>query len=414
MSAMTYNGVNFPYVMVTRFTQTAVGDDQGDTDWCYLKSDLTVQAILNLCHLPMIAPDVAAGAAKNPQDVANLIRSRLLQRRRRLSFTFNGINMIPEPQAGLDGVVDARNGPIPQSCDWVELNNTTILFNYNIIAHHWENNQVNAASPLTTNRIGNDVLYNRWSESVEIDQCNYTTRTRNGKFVIRSDNASAVVADLMRNAMATVGIPPGFIRQSARYTVDPSGLALEYAVTDKEAFKMPPFVAGNRIMKADGKYSEETSRGGAKKFISCTVSLEGDKYTDQMTLVETAVKIVMTKLATNGATLAKGSGSILEGAHLDVDMYENKVTFSARAMATSVRGRVARATLNYKTTATPLSEGVSTPPIHELRGSAGRVLQAAAYYDPSIITTRIVVAPGGGTQLNRGLEPGQAGLTQEP
>jgi len=94
------------------------------------------------------------------------------------------------------GTVDAKNGPQPQSCNVTQLTNTSFLLHVHVVAHYWENNGVGTQTPLSTGNLsGSDVLSNRWTESVDLDENQFTTKTRSGKFIIRTDNVDGFVAD---------------------------------------------------------------------------------------------------------------------------------------------------------------------------------------------------------------------------
>src|SRR5690606_15107838 len=114
-------------------------------------------------------------------------------------------------------------------------------------------------------------------EIIEIDDRNYSRRTREGKYRIRSDNFQGQIADQFRRDLAVVSIPNGFLRKSAKYTQTPDGLGLEYHIVDEEVYKPPPAPA----FKAQGSYTEEVTRGGVNRYCEVNVRLEGDKITDQ-------------------------------------------------------------------------------------------------------------------------------------
>ncbi len=412
MSVIRYNNVSLPYAYTSRFNQEAVRDES-DTDWHMTKIEVICQCVLNTAYLQAIAPDlIGLFSVENAADIMNVIRTRLLTHRKTLSVQFNGTELIPQPQGNNPGTVDAANGPKPQSCIITQLTNTTFLVTYHIIAHYWENTEVDEASANgVVNNPGNNVLFNRWEETAEIDDCNYTRRIRNGRFKIRSDNVDGTIADNIRSKMAVVGVPEGFMRESSHYTISPDGLAIAYRVTDKEVFKMPP----NPAFKADGEYIESTTMKGVQRWGQVRVKLQGDRATDQNELIKKSVIICSSKLSINGASqtdIAKGF-SILDMASIQVGMYENYVECNMRArMKPRTKGRIdGVAGINFKSmTETPLSPFTQKRPAYRDFGTAGFLLQAAAYYDPNITTT--VLSPTG--QLSVGQEVGTAGRTLEP
>ncbi len=138
MSLLSYNGVFLPYSTATQFDQRALRDES-DTDWYLTEFNIKAQCVVNKNYLGLLAPDLAPGGVPVTDNAAAImaaIRTRLMQHRRRLSFTFNGVELIPQPQQGVPGTVDAQNGPKPQSCQIVQLTNVTFLIVYHIIARY--------------------------------------------------------------------------------------------------------------------------------------------------------------------------------------------------------------------------------------------------------------------------------------
>ena len=418
MSLIKYNGVTLPFALITSFRQEAVGDDQGNTDWCYTKFDVQIQTLINAEYIELLDPLLAGLKANtSPAELMVHVRTKLLQRRRPLSMTFNGFELIPQPQDGLSGTVDAKNGPIPVFCEISKLTNTTFLCNYRIVAHYWEKN----TDPPIKNEQGNNVLFNRWSETIAIDYTNYSTRTRTGKFVIRSDNPQGKIADEIRTQLAVVGVPAGFLRESASYTVSPDGLGINYTIVDREVFKKPPAPA----FKASGEYREEALKNGAMRYASVRVRLEGSKDTSQTNLINVAVAIATTKLGIRGAELNRGDKEaaqgavaraafrlggavgaseaprvktekrgrfgIIESASVSHSLYTNDVEVNMRAMYTPGKYTLSKKRLNViaafagMNTDVPYSPPNSTyAPNYYARGTASFLLQAAGYYDPSL------------------------------
>lgn len=409
MSLFSYNGVFLPYPMSTSFQQKAVRDDS-DTDWCSTEFDITIQSIIHAEHLPMVAPDLVVNGVKsttNPADIMKAIRTRLLTHRKTLSYKFNGIELMPtrqiNPNTGnpYPGTVDASNGPKPNYCNVSELTNTSFLLTYSISAAYWESlsTSPNNEFDKSTNLAGNPVLYNRWSETADYDSCQFTTRTRSGKFAIRSDNKEGATADRFRSNFAIVGVPPQFIRESSSYTVDPSGLMMSYRVVDKEQFKMPPDPA----FEADMTYTESTSDpAGAKRYADVQISLKGRKDTLQSKLVDVGVTMACAKLAIVGAPLAANVAAfrgILQSSSVTVQGFRNEVSVHMRAMfpviSINAVGTVwangmmqeAKQALapGQRVTGVPFVDGVLRDNLtYTDRGTASILLQAAKYWDPNL------------------------------
>lgn len=385
MSSFTYHGVTLPYVNITRFAQDAVREES-DTDWILTKFDIEAASVVNDNYLSLLAPGLST---TNPCDIMNSIRTLLLKPRQALSVKFGGVELIPAATGG-SGTVDAMNGPKPQSCRIIQMSNTTWLILYHIVAHYWENV---VGGTKVTNKPGAAVLYNRWSEAVDIDSENFTTKTREGKFVIRSDNVDGFIADQCRVQMAAVSIPAGFLRQSSHYTVSPDGLGIAYRVVDKEVFKKPP----NPAFRAEGRYSETTTKWGGTQTGQVNVRLYGAKDTSQAALLETAIGVCASKLLMRQKSLIArglaGSQIIIEEGRVEVDMYQNIVECSLRGFwqAGNKRnfniigwgGDFTSTPASVDARGNPSTVNNFKPPFRP-RGTASLLLNAAAYYDPDV------------------------------
>ncbi len=428
MALVTYNGVSLPYSSMTDFKQEAMYDDVGRTDFYLTKFDVTVQCVINIEYTKQmfgaaseILPTDFGGVA-NAASVMSIIRSGLLEPRKILSIVFNGVELIPRI-VNNSGLVDCANGPMPQHCNIIQLTNELFIVNYRIIAHYWENNDISYdRDPAALNQPSNPVLYNRWVDQIEIDNCKYSRRARQGKFVIRSDNQLGQTVDLFRKQMAVLGVPPGFLRETANYKVSPDGLGLEYSIVDREVYKMPPEPA----YQAEGEYLESITNKGAARWGQCRVKLWGAKDTPQMKLIDAAIFIVSAKLQIVGAltdgTAREGDQrfAFLERFDVMVDMYQNIVECIMRAQlqvntTRNGRGRVYGIagldfSRNMATTPIPLTSARNYQPSYTSYGTGNLLLQAANYYDPSILNTIIDQQNG---NLNRGLAPGQAGKKRE-
>lgn len=418
MSQVQYNGITLPYPLTTRFQQEAVRDDLGNVDWCATKFDIQVQCVLNADYLEGISSEYEGLDAVNAAGVVQFIRRRLLEHRRELVFSCNGETLVP-PAAEVSGTVDVRNGPTPQSCTITQLSSETFLLVYHITAHYWE--RYDSDQTRGDNLATNPVMYNRWTESVHLDNCMYSTRNRSGKLMIRSDNNLGKTPDDFRNTLATVGVPDGFLRKSAKYVISPDGLALQYDIVDQEVFKMPPYGA----YEASGEYIETVPFGGTIRWGEVRLRLRGAKDTllsPQNKLIEIAWAIAGTKLGINGATM-------LAMITTKVGMYDNTVEVYAKALCNGKKFRKAGMAVIDGFTAnlceTPGSEDSDgKQPDYRTRGTAAVLLQAAAYWDPNVLGTKLGtgnafnaadnVNPGQvNSQNDTGAVPGTAGRTPE-
>lgn len=392
MSVLTYNSIQLPLPVTTMFRQEAVYDEESHTDWCGERFTIQVQCVLNVNYLNIIT--AANKELLNPAEIMNVVRSMLLKPRKQLSFKVNFVEMIPQAQGKLEGTVDIRNGPRPTHCNIHQLTDVSFLLDYGIVAEYWENTSADGTSK---NKQGGDVLFNRWKEIVELDECMRTRRTREGYFRIRSDNASGAIPDNLRSKMAVVSIPKGFLRESSRYEQSQDGLTLRYRLVDREVFKLPPSPA----YKAEGEYVDQSDGFMAQyRSASVRVRLYGSVRTPQDQLLDAAMSVLTGKIQANlGKPLAvpiKGKESFLftrpiyTNLATKIWMYDNIVEVTGTAMvnlSTTTEFQMATGWSGNAITFTPLSDGVDNEgPTYYDRGTAGLLLQAAAYYDPSAKT----------------------------
>jgi len=426
MSQMSYDGITIPYLMTTEFAQSAVYDDS-NTDRYLNKFDIKVQGVISTDYINLLDPGNTLANSGNPADLMDEIRTKLLTPRKKLTFTINGVDLIPNIDAQV-APVDARNGPLPQTCSLVRLTNSSFLITYHVIAHFFENNRIIAGDPdgQVVNTPSNSILNNRWTETVDIDNTNFSTYTREGKFVISSNNLNSNIADELRAQAALLALEDGFIRESSRYSLSTDGLTMTYRIVDKEQFKMPPFPA----FEAEGEYYESSPLRGPLRYMEVRVRLKGSKMATgargnlptQSQLLIAALTIASAKVAAANQALAPGTSviSLIQSVAIKVGLYDNHVEVNHKATIRATRRRVAGANIagsdtadSVRITFTPLSDGVvrtadNMP--YPLRGSAGLLLQAAAYYDPSFADTHLDLGSG---QLTRGQQPGKAGFSGE-
>lgn len=376
MSLLEYNSVKLPYPMTTSFDQQAVYDDS-TTDYAYTKFDIRVQCLINWNYLDQLAPALLTNTnnpdtalTTSPADIMKYVRDLLLTPRKALSFKFNGVELIPNKQADNTGTCDSANGPLPQSCAITQLTNTTYIVTYHIIAHYRELTPIRIGTDSVTqqNVQGTNVIYNRWEETLSLDETSFAKRTRKGKMKIRSDNTKGQPAYKFIPQMCIVSVPGrSWIRKESYYKIDPSGLIIEYGVTDLQVYKMPPVPA----YKAEGTYYERSSSGlgsamgfskgdtsipftmSANRFVGVDLTLWGSPEVSQSDLLQVALSVALSKIghtltipvagvvdATKNATTGgdtQGVSNIISEYSFDVDMYNNKVHVSMNAYAGTTR-----------------------------------------------------------------------------
>jgi hypothetical protein len=412
-SKLTYNGITLPFCDTQTFQQSAVREDS-DTDWYMTRFDIVVNCVVSADFLALVAPDLLNNETPrttNAAEIMGVVRSRLLQHRKGLSFTFNGVELLPK-KADVQGTVDASNGPKPNFCNVIQMNTACFLVQFSITAHYWEFNEITpGGATIRTNKHGGEVLYHRWSEKVSIDPSNYTRRAREGRIVIRSDNVSSAQADAIRLKMCVLGVPRGWVRDSSDYTVTPDGLGLSYSVVDREVFRPPPWPA----YEADGEYSESSTVMGAVRYGQVRCRLRGYKWrpdmgglvgqddTPQTQLLRTAVAICTGKLR-HGSRFGRG---ILEYAVVSIGLFDSWVEASMRAKFIAEKGAVDTVVNPLITRMSDLSFPYDPAPEYPVYGGDGILLQAAGYYDPNL---RNVTVDENTRQFRRGQKiPGTAG-----
>ena len=156
---------------------------------------------------------------------------------------------------------------------------------------------------------------------------------------------------------------------------------------------------------------ETTTRGDGKRFAEVRLHLQGTKAVPQHELVRTLVALMAKKLELVEAPLGDKAVTV-QRASIQVDMFNNSVEGSVAVLFNPNKKR--RSTIAFikdKICITPLVDDVKLAiPVYTLRGSASRLLQAAAYYDPSLTGTKLNSTTG---QLSNGVEVGRGGKNPE-
>lgn len=416
MSLITYNTVTLPYASTTQFLQEAVYDDIGHTDHVLNKFTITVQSLVNANYVAALAPSLlnaqGSPSVQNPAEVMFAIRSLLLSPRKSLTYVDNGFSVLPLITTGNQGTVDAKNGPLPQSCNIVQVTATTFVITYTIITHRWENNLVPTNGVVNnTNQASNPILSNRWTESVLIDASLYSTRTRHGRFMIRTDNIQGLTPDEFRQQMASIAVPTGFLRQESRFEIMADGSQLDYTIVDKEVFRIPPPPA----FEAHGIYTEfAPGLGAIMKFARCHVHLRGRKPNSlggtldnqySAAIVNAAMGECYSRLRVAGIEIANRAqpdqtnavikaNSVLTNIEVHVGIYDNTCdcTMEVRRQ-TDNQGfgfNPFRMGADGISTSTGVGPSNTPAPKYQLTGSARLVLQAAAYFDANAVQATIV------------------------
>lgn len=357
MSSLSYSGITLDYVRTSSIDHEPVYDESG-TDYLYSKVTLSIHAVVNASLQP------ATGGETATQTMAR-IRHLLSMPRQHLVF-----NVGADTLFDVSGP-DVKNGPQPQRLSITQVGGTqTYLIDYSVT--FWVIECPAGGSPPT-------YISHRWRESVALDECFFSKRTRTGKIVVRADMNTS--PESLRGVVAP-SLLPGFRRVSSDYTIQEDGLAVQYSFVDQEVYLQPPPPA----VKAEGEYIESTANG-ATRFGEVRVKLYGSKNAptipnsgDKGALLQLAILIAMNKLQLAGPATDKvlGSGAIKE------DMWNNIIEVRFRTMLKALPARVGDAAMDLTrfTTYPTGSDPQGTPVDPGTRGSAGLVLVAQVLKDP--------------------------------
>lgn len=447
MSILSYNGLTFPCNQTTKFDCVSQYDPMGSVDWICTTYTISAVCLIHLKYLDVIVASMPAGAEKtfilNSGNAAAILRSMkniFMRPRKQLNFIVNGVDQIPSVVFGNAGTVDARNGPIPKRFDFSFVTSESILLNIQVQADYWEN-QLAAGSSVINNTTC-PVMYNRWEETVRIDDYDLSTRTRTGSYAIRSDNSQGKIADQLRNDFAILAIPPGFLRTRREYKQSPDGLSIHYTIEDKEQKRMPPLLyePPGIISEAFGlpilpvgvafhskvTYKETTGNALAVRYGSCVVTLVGGRATTATSLAYTAIGIAVNRVIVATDFKIGGPNTFIPlGSSFAHDRESNTVQFSINVQYKQIRSRTAGIIgFTNQLALDPISPNLTGIPPYLDRGTAGLLIQAAAYYDPDIVNNKVskkippeipkeisLINPG--SQMSVGKIPGQAGKDGE-
>lgn len=397
MSIHTYNDITFISPLHTSFTQECLYDPS-DTDREFVKLDVTVQCL--------ITPDVATGVGipessqGSAAAMAKYMREKLTVPRKAWSIKSSDVELIPSHGA----TVDAKNGPHPQSFNFTMMTEQTFIATWRCIGHF---------SSVDTPEAANYFTSVRWSDEVSIDDLNYSTRTRRGRYRIRSDNKLTQEVDRIRRAVAILGVPRGFLRKSSRYTLSEDGLQIDFEIQDQEVFRVPPAPA----FRSRGTYTETTTKNGAMRHGAIRLDLWGDKLVSPSILLKKCIEVAAAKLLlVGGAQQRERRFARLEQCDFGINLYENHCWCNMRCLlnsrheqANDPRLRVnGVATIDFDAiTRAPLYSAPQnvTPPKYLDLGTAALFLQAARYFDPGATIT-LNSATGDTTVAPLGIIPG--------
>ena len=216
-----------------------------------------------LLHFQGIYNPAATAYARGPQlqivqgfgpkapetDVA--IRHRLMQPRLPLLYTVGGTTVLQSPW--IQGcTMDTNNGPIPQSCDVLEIHGLKTFIVQMVIQIDVNEKRIvipfQPADPAAGGRVQQDaILSHCWSQQEDIDEHFFSMRTTSGKVVFATDVLEALRLGLWKEgdhtgdpdswrpeAFSVVPVLPNFQRGNIQAFVDEQDNSLTYAFVDRE------------------------------------------------------------------------------------------------------------------------------------------------------------------------------------
>lgn len=250
------------------------------------------------------------------------IRGKLQSPRKRFVYKIGDVTLVEVDATGASPVpLDCKIGPEPMPTTVTEVTSGTFWVETGVVVRICETQ---------SNCTQNPVVSLRWTQSESFDENWYSHVNTSGKLIVRSD--------LLQNAdnFRSLCTPPllrDYKRLSAKYTLSPDGLELDFAFEDQEFDRLPPFPA----TKASGRFSVTVQQnGGAKRVGECTVVLEGPKGTSRKNLMLRALSMAYSKLLAENhlATKVFGLTSVMNffWGKLEEDLFEPKVTVTVAAL----------------------------------------------------------------------------------
>lgn len=301
---VNYGGVVLQLVSgITPVTRETVWSEDRTT-YLYTRWTLPIRAVFN----PK-ATALSPGVMPVVSDVA--LRHALAQPRRQLTITIGGVTWLKSPLVGFDR--DACNGPRP-------VGEPTIVRIDGIKSFlvDWTVEVCTIECPSAQ-----ALLSNRYTETHDVDDCGYTTRTIQGRAYFRADTLAKDKrsADSYREALF-VKIPPKFVRENFRVLAKSDGTEIAYTIVDTqrefslgEKSPVTRFEGTSTVAVGFGK------EGGTSPLGAHTVRMHawGNANTHRFDLVQWAVKAALAELE------AGGNRGIIREASIQKSMHSKEV-----------------------------------------------------------------------------------------
>ncbi len=277
MISYRYNGVFVQLARTTELSFEMMREPYG-VDFINTTYDIRVKGFLSESEGQF--PGVN-GQTKITATTLNAIKARLESPRGTFEYRIGDVPIVSVPFPP-----DANLGPYPYPCRITEqgVNSGVWMVECGI--------KVAVIDCADACAARDPVVSLRWTQTETFDQNWNSNLITDGRVVVRSD--------LRQNAdnFRTQATPPllnDYIRTVSRYTLDPSGLKLDFHYEDQEVDRLPPFPA----TKARGTYVVRADFPGFKRVGTVGIHLEGQKGTSRKALLIKAVAMAYSKLQTD-------------------------------------------------------------------------------------------------------------------
>jgi len=269
MSIYVYNNVRLTDCRTLIFKVEEVRDPT-NTDKIRTKYTIRVQGFL--------AADVSS-ISQDSGAFLQGVKDALTTPRRACSYTSGSLVVSC-------GNIDANKGPtpLPVTIPNVITNGTFIVEHGFVVELVDCDDTCNPRDPIVSLR---------WTQSESFDGDQFSTITTRGKLIVRTDLLTS--ADTYRG-LATPPLLADYKRERAEYTLSPDGMELDFAFTDQEYDRLPPYPATT----ADMKYRVDVTKGGVNRVGSVVVGLTGRKGTSRKDLLTRAISMCYSKLVAEG------------------------------------------------------------------------------------------------------------------
>lgn len=284
-TVITYNDIQLRNVVLEEFKQLPTRDGSS-TDQLFSEFAITCEALV---HLGSYNAAILGGgvigvanpsglAATSSQEVLNFIRARLTEDRQSFSLSMEGVEVLAATSE-----TDVRNGPKVLRFDVVHVSSAMIRVKWSV--------QVCLTACLYGS--GNaewPVISNRWSVADDIDESNRSTRTWQGTLVLA--HLPAIRTPHLFRHLCVPPLFPGWWRSSMRFIGEPSGLVLNYTVTDQQlSCEAPPYPAADYEITHSKKWNAVTTR----QVENIQVTLTGMVQANRTYLAERAFQIIQSR-----------------------------------------------------------------------------------------------------------------------